>query len=217
MSKKRKSTKNIKKTKIYIILVVIIIVIFGLLVFLILLTNKIYPFVLNKSKISDVIIITDKTEYDKNDIIKINIENKSGTSIYTDVSPGTRLWYIEYLINDKWIVGPGYNDGDEYVQISFQDELRKTGDNCSIVYSELGPLNKIMPGEKISNLWDQKFCHISTKYNGSGMPPAIIGLLESGIYRLTFDYGFKSSIIEPSNYSDLQNIQTVYSNRFVIK
>jgi|GEM_PF-3751376 len=218
MTNKKNNNKKIKKTKTFIIISCMIIVIFGILTLSILWSNKIYPFTLDKSKMTNVIINTNKTEYDKDEIIKIDIENKSGISIYYDFGGSWSPWYLEYLNNGEWIVGPGYNDGEKYVQTGYYDGVRNTGDSCGIALGNPSLPNKLKSNEKISDSWDQKFCsYITTEYYGSGMPPAVIGSIESGTYRLTFDYGFKSSIFEPSSSSDLTNNQIIYSNSFKIK
>ncbi len=192
------------KKLIIIILLGIVIIGIGLLVFNILRPKQITPPISNNSNKSGVIISTDRTEYDKGEIIKIVVNNKLNTSILY-YSGGDRFWGIEYFKNNKWI-DPGYEEGGGF-QLTEED----IGAACYIALYERMPPIELKSGDSISHQWNQKICPFGTV---SPAEPKIVRHIEGGQYRLTFTYGFETSSDDPYK---LSAFQTIYSDSFTIK
>lgn len=192
------------KKLIFIILLGIIIIGIGLLIFNISRPKQITPPISNNSNNSGVIISTDKTEYNKGEIIKIVVNNKLDTSVLYS-SGGDRFWSIEYFKDGKWI-DPGYEEGG-----GFQLTEKNVGETCYIALYERMPPVELKSGSNLSGQWNQKICPFGT---ASPADPRIVRYIERGQYRLTFIYGFEISSDDPYRLSDFQ---TVYSNSFTIK
>jgi len=166
--------------------------------------KQITPSIPNNSNKFNVIISTDKTEYDKGEIIRVAVNNKLSTFILYS-SGGDRFWGIEYFDNGKW-VNPPYDEGG-----GFQLTEKNIGDTCYIALYERMPPVELKSGASISHQWNQKICPFGT---ASPAEPRIVKYIGSGQYRLTFTYGFKTSSDDPYKLSDFK---TVYSNSFTIK
>ncbi len=158
----------------------------------------------DKSNKSGVIISTDKTKYDKGEIIKIVVNNKLDTSILY-YSGGGKFWGIEYFKDDKWI-NPAYESGG-----GFQLTEKNLGDSCYIALYERESPSEFKPQTNLSSQWNQKICPLGT---ASPAEPRIVKYIGGGQYRLTFTYGFEISSDDPYK---LSGFKTVYSNSFTIK
>ncbi len=158
----------------------------------------------DNSNKSGVIISTDKTEYNKGEIIKIVVNNKLDKSVLYS-SGGDRFWNIEYFRNGKW-TNPGLEEGG-----GFQLAEKNVGENCYIaLYERTSPV-ELKAGSNLSSQWSQKICPFDTS---SPAEPRTVKYIESDQYRLAFIYGFEVSKDDPYKLSDFQ---TVYSNAFTIK
>ena len=166
--------------------------------------KQITPPISDKSNKSGVIISTDKTKYDKGEIVKIIVNNKLDMSILY-YSGGDKFWGIEYLKDDKWI-NPAYESGG-----GFQLTEKNLGDSCYIALYERESPSEFKPQTNLSSQWNQKICPFGT---ASPAEPRIVKYIGGGQYRLTFTYGFETSSDDPYKLSDFK---TVYSNSFTIK
>ncbi len=166
--------------------------------------EQITPPISDNSNKSGVIISTDKTEYNKGEIIKIVVNNKLDISILY-YSGGDRFWSIEYFKDGKWI-NPSYENGG-----GFQLTEKNVGETCYIALYERMPPVELKSGSNLSSQWNQKICPFETT---SPAESRTVEYIESGQYRLTFIYGFEISSDDQYMLSDFQ---TVYSNSFTIK
>jgi|GEM_PF-1452564 len=153
----------------------------------------------------DIVAISiDKTEYSKDEIIKIVVSNNLDKPILY-FGDGDRFWGIEYFKNGKW-VNAGYEEGG-----GFQLTDEKIGDVCYIVFYERSLPVELKSGSSLSNQWNQKICPFGIL---NPVDPKAVKYIGNGQYRLTFIYGFEVSSDDPYK---LSNFQTVYSNIFTIK
>lgn len=150
------------------------------------------------------IISVDKTAYDEGEIIKIVVNNNLDTPILY-YSGGDRFWGIEYLKDGEWI-DPSYEEGG-----GFQLTDENIGSACYVALYERMPPIELKSGDNISHQWNQKICPFGT---ASPTESRIVSYIESGQYRLTFNYGFEISDDDPYRLSDFK---TVYSDSFTIR
>jgi len=158
----------------------------------------------NGSDKSGVIISTDKTEYNKVEIIKIVVCNQFDTSVLY-CSGGDRFWDIEYFKDNKWM-HPAYEKGG-----GFQLTEKNVGESCYVALYERMPPVELKSGSTLSGQWNQKICPFGTTGPDE---PKTVKYIEKGQYRIVFIYGFTVSSDDPYRLSDFQ---TVYSNSFTIK
>lgn len=152
----------------------------------------------------EVTISTDRNDYDKGEILNIIVKNGLDKSILYS-SSGDRFWDIEYFENGIWKKF-GY-EGREGFQLANEN----IGDTCYIVLYERMPPTELKSQSSISSQWNQKICFLGT---GNPAEPRIVRYIESGKYRLVFNYGFEISENDPFRLSE---IKTIYSNTFTIK
>lgn len=153
---------------------------------------------------SDVVVSTDKTEYNKGEIIKVTIKNNLATSILYS-KDGDRFWDVEYFENGEWT-----NSDHAAIGGGFQLTEEDVGEDCYILFYERGFPVELKPGETLSDQWNQKIC----PYKSSPYKPSTVTLAKSGQYRFTFTYGFEISSDDPFRISDPK---IVYSNSFTIR
>jgi len=154
--------------------------------------------------ISELIISTDKNQYNEGEIIDIVAKNGLDKSILYS-SGGDRFWGIEYFKDNEWI-DPNYQEGG-----GFQLTEANVGDVCYIALYEIMPPIRLESQSSISSQWNQKICPFGTENPGE---PRTVKYIESGKYRLVFNYGFEILEDDPYRISDFQKI---YSNIFIIK
>lgn len=152
----------------------------------------------------DVTISTDKNDYNEGEVINIVVKNGLDKSILYS-SGGDRFWGIEYFKDDKWI-NPAYEKGG-----GFQLTKENIGDNCYIALYEIMPPSELIPQSTISSQWNQKICPFGTEGPAKAKT---VRYIESGTYRLIFNYGFEILDDDPYRISDFKKI---YSNTFVIE
>lgn len=153
---------------------------------------------------SEIIISTDKNQYTEGEIIDIVVKNGLDKSILYS-SGGDRFWDIEYFIDNNWI-DPAYEKGG-----GFQLTNEKMGDACYISLYERMPPIKLESQSSISIQWNQKICPFGTEHPSE---PRTVKYIESGKYRLVFNYGFEISEDDPYR---ILNFQKIYSNIFTIE
>jgi hypothetical protein len=155
------------------------------------------------SKIQEVTITTDKTEYEQGELIKITVRNGLDVPIlYYD---NERFWGIEYLEDEEW-KNPEYERGG-----GFQLTKENINDICYIRLYERIPPVEMKSYSTLLQQWNQRICPF-----GEGDPgePRFVKYIGTGRYRLIFYYGFEISNEDPYKIS---NQKTIYSNEFTIK
>ena len=160
-------------------------------------------FTIKEKKSEDVSITTDKTIYDKGEIIKIVVNNGLDKPILYS-SWGDRFWGIEYFEDDKWI-NPTYKEG------GFQLTEENIGNTCNIVLYERSVPEELTSQSNLTSQWNQKICLFGTEEPDKSN---IVRYMESGKYRLVFFYGFEISSNDP--FIILES-KAVYSDEFIIK
>jgi len=145
---------------------------------------------------SEVVIYTDKAEYDKGEVIEITVKNNLGTPIFYSSWDG-RFWDITPF------------------DIFFQLGHDNIGKDCHMVFYEEMPPVEVEPGASFSTQWNQKICPLDpTNPAESG----IVKYIESGQYKLVFTYGIGLSNDEAGPYHHgLLDPRTIYSNSFTIR
>ena len=152
----------------------------------------------------EVTISTDKNEYTKGEIIDIVVKNGLEKDIlYTP--GGGRIWGIEYYEGNEWKKF-GYEG-----RAGFQLTDENIGKNCYIALYERGLPITLNLRSGLSANWNQKICPFEKE---SPSKPSIVRNIESGKYRLVFNYGFEISDDDPFRVSEFK---TAYSNAFIIK
>lgn len=189
--------------KIFIIAIIAIIIGISIFIFSISKPPQTTPLILNNKTISDITISTDKNNYNKGEIININVKNGLDESILYS-GGGDRFWGIEYFKDNEWI-NTAYEDG------GFQLSVKSPRDDCFIILYEQVPPSELKSQSSISSQWDQKMCPFET---GSPAEPRTVKYIENGTYRLIFIYGFGRSDNNPYRISDIKKI---YSNSFTIE
>ena len=194
----------INKKTILIILSAIIVIGIIVMAFYVSKPKQVTPSIPDTKTSREVIISTDKNEYDKGEIINIVVDNGLSIPIlyYSGVE---RFWGLEYFKNNEWMY-PNYGSGAD-----FQLTEKNVGDNCYILLYERTYPPELKSQSNISGQWNQKICPYGT---GSPAEPRTVKYIEGGKYRLIFNYGFEISDGDPFELSD---INTVYSNTFTIK
>lgn len=152
----------------------------------------------------EVIIKTDKTEYVQGEIIKIIVSNRLDKSILHS-NIGNRFWDIEYFKNDRWINQKNEEDG------GFHLVDKNIGDTCSaILFERIFPVEILSQSNLIAS-WNQKICPFKVEELNR---INYVKYIESGKYRLVFNYSFEVSDDNPFLILDPK---IVYSNEFEIK
>jgi len=162
-------------------------------------------------KETQVIITTDKTEYDQGETIKISVKNNLDKPIWyrrqipLEFPP---FWELEKFEENKWKT--------VYFYLPVQEKEKEI---CILRFHERPTwyIDELKPNSKISYQWNQKVC-IGDKDNGS--EPEFI---QKGRYRFAFRFGLRK--IHLSNYQeepwkgkeDLMDTKIIYSNEFIIK
>jgi len=163
----------------------------------------------NKEEVSaknleqEVVILTDKDEYERGEVIKIVVNNELDTSIL--YFKQDRFWGIELFSEGEWI-NPMYEKGD-----GFQLAQGDVGDICYIALYELSLPHELVSHTGISSEWNQQICIFGDE--GPDVPRTI-RYIESGKYRFVFYYGYET--LEENPYR-LDGSEKVYSNVFTIK
>ena len=151
------SSKNFSRNKIFLIgiLVIGIVLICGWLVW----NSQIEP-----NLISQVIITTDKTEYEQGEMLKVTVRNNQTKSIwFMEQGCNHQWWEIEKQENENW--------KPESLMLPYIIDSKETCRNCIA-----SPLNfELKPKSEISYEWNLRYCKNSN--------PA---LFEPGHYRLCF-------------------------------
>jgi hypothetical protein len=150
----------------------------------------------------DVIITTDKTEYERGETIKITVRNGLNKSIwYIDGPiPPLAFWNLERFVSNTWKdIGYEYSD-----QLPVIEEGREV---CRIFLFEVLDLAELKPNSEISHEWNQKICLFDRE-------PFEPKLIDKGHYRFTFTYGLGKSSEDPQEIVDKR---TIYSNEFLIR
>lgn len=153
---------------------------------------------------SDPTISTDKNNYNKGEIIKIFVKNGLDEPILYS-GGGDRFWGIENYKNDEWINAAYEESG------GFQLTDENIGDNCYILLYERTAPSELSPNSLVSSEWNQKICPFG---RGGPTEAKTVRYIESGTYRLVFNYGLELSVDDPYRISDFKKI---YSNTFVVK
>jgi len=153
-----------------------------------------------EKKKAEVTITTDKAEYRQGEIVKITIQNNSDKPIlgYGPKKPIFAEWGLKKFEDNKWVDIAVLFSGSEY---------------CYPIISPERPIcceEKVKAFSKIVEEWNQKFCP-SLKYEGKSI------LLEKGVYRLIFTYGFETTMIKVGLEPVLKDPKTIYSNELIIK
>lgn len=194
----------ITKKPILIILSAIIVIGIIVMAFYISKPKQVTPSIPNTKTTPEVTISTDKNDYSKGEIINIVVKNGLDKSILY-IGGGDRFWGIEYFKDDKWI-NPAYEEGG-----GFQLTEKNMGDNCYIAFYERVSPSELIPRSIISSQWNQKICPFGIEGPAEAKT---VRYIESGKYRLIFDYGFEISDDDPF---ELSEFKMVYSNTFTIK
>lgn len=160
--------------------------------------------IINPEIEKEITIVTDKTEYEQGEIIKIVVNNGLDKSILYS-NGGGRFWDIEYFADDKWI-NPDYKEGD-----GFQLTKKNIGEVCYIALYERSFPEELTSQLNLTAQWNQKICPFGIEGPDK---PKIVKYIESGKYRLVFGYGFEISSNDPFKISEPT---VVYSNEFTIK
>ncbi len=194
----------VNKKPILIILSAIIVIGIIAMVFYISKPKQITPSTPDTETTPEVRISTDKNDYDKGEIINIIVKNELDKPILYS-SGGDKFWGIEYFGDNKW-VNPAYEEGG-----GFQLSEENIGDNCNIAFYERMPPSEFISQSNISSQWNQKICPFGTDGPSEAKT---VRFIESGKYRLLFNYGFEISEDDPYRISDFKKI---YSNTFIIE
>lgn len=165
------------------------------------------PFI-NPATEKEVTILTNKTEYEQGEIIKITVNNGLDKSIlYSD--NGDRFWGIEYFEDNKWFNFAYRKDS------GFQLTEKNIGDVCDILLYERALPNELLLQSNLETQWNQKICPFGTEGFDKSK---IVKYIESGKYRLVFYYGFETVNNDPFPISfQISEPKKVYSNGFTIK
>lgn len=157
----------------------------------------------------DITITTDKTQYRQGEIVKITIRNNSDKVIFGGYClPELGIWEIEKFEKDIWI-----NLRGETIRGLWLPKLENGKETCKSHYSPEQPLcrKRWEPYSEISQEWNQKIC---LHYGDTPL------LIEKGIYRLIFVYGYEihGGWIEAGRwYGKIKDPKIIYSNTFIIK
>ena len=189
--------------KVFTIAIITIITLV-ILVFMFPISKQTTPSTQDIKNTPDVTISTDKNDYNKGEIINIIVKNGLDKPILYS-SGGDKFWGIEYFKDDMWI-NPAYEEDG-----GFQLTEENIGDNCYIALYERMPLSKLIPQSSRSSQWNQIICSFGTEGPSETKTARYI---ESGTYKLIFNYGFEISDEDPYRISDSKKI---YSNTFIIK
>lgn len=152
----------------------------------------------------EVVISTDKTEYEQGEIIKIVVNNGLNKPVLYSRAEG-QFWSIEYFEDGRWVNPYSKKSGD------FQLTEKNIGDACYIALYERSFPEELTSQSNLTAEWNQKICPFGTEGFDK---PKIVEYIESGKYRLVFYYGFKISSNDPFIISESK---AVYSNEFTIK
>ncbi len=151
----------------------------------------------NPQSFSEVMIYLEKNEYQKGEVININVKNGLDRDILY-YSGGDRDWSLEYFN------GQGWEEKDQF-QIVSED----VGEECYIIMYEQVPPITLESGANFSSTWNQNICPY-----GNVVDSQNVEHIGEGEYRFVFNYGH--TLFETDEYS-IKERETVYSNVFVIK
>lgn len=136
-----------------------------------------------------VSISTDKTEYEQGETVEITLKNRIDKPI----------WYADFGCYPWWKLEKQGGENWQLIEV-LPPTLTKYGEGCIACpppESIDEVLEQLQPNSEISKTWDLRKCE--------GATPMFIN---SGNYRLVFDYGFSK---------DSWNEEKIYSNKFAIK
>ncbi len=158
-----------------------------------------YRIVEKKINKSEVVVSTDKEEYEQGETVKITVRNGLNKSIWGFARCG---------LNPSWNLQKF--DGSEWKELNFSlPRQEKEKEICDFVLCERPELTELKPGLEINYDW-----HITTicewPLSPIGMPTTEPKNIEEGIYRVVISYGFGE------DFSSSEG-KTIYSNEFTIK
>lgn len=181
---------NLKRSKIAIFLVFFVAVVVGGAAWYSMNQNK-------QAKGDGIVISTNKSSFDKGEIIKISVKNNLKEDIF---------YYYGSIGRDV----KNYKDGIwQYVESGknqIQSGMKKNvRDSCSLIlYERANPLG-LKSGKYTYDEWNQQICDLGSN---------VVKYTESGQYRLSFTYGLKIS--SDDEYA-IEDAKTIYSDNFTIK
>ena len=158
-------------------------------------------------KEGQVTIKTDKKEYEQGEIIEITIRNNLDKEIFGGYCHNILSdWTLQKLVDGSWKEIPFWlplfdnKNKKEYCVSSFSPEQPA----CT---------KKWEPHSEVVQRWNQKIC----PYEKSSIKKPI--LIEKGVYRLAFTYGFQVVFKPPefSWFAKIKDPKVIYSNEFIIK
>lgn len=150
---------------------------------------------------NEVTIMTDKTEYQLGEKIKITINNNSGTSIWGDFSfvADRKFRGLQRFVQGQW--------KDLVLSVPLAAETNQGGYTTCIftAYEPQNQNNQLTAGSEFSyDLSLDQICEWPS--DSIGIPTIEPQTIEKGAYRISFVYGVKTDIKE-----------VIYSNEFQIK
>ncbi len=168
--------------------------------------TKVFKYNIKEKQVQnqDVSIATDKTIYEKGEIIKIFVNNGLDKSILYS-GWGDRFYGIQYFKDGVW-TNPNNEAGG-----SFQLTKKNVGETCNMIFYERSEPIELASQSNLTAQWSQKICPLGTEGPDK---PKIVRYTESGKYRLVFYYGFE---ISSDDSFQISEPKTVYSDEFTIK
>jgi hypothetical protein len=165
----------------------------------------------NREREAEVIITTDKREYEQAEIIEISVKNNLDRSIWyrrqgpSEIPP---FWKLEKFEENKWEI--------VYFYLPLWEEEKEI---CIIRFHEAPTwyIDELKANSEISHQWNQKICPFD---RGDRFEPELI---QKGRYRFIFKFGLRKIHLpkpkeEPwKGEEDLTDIKIIYSNEFTIK
>lgn len=165
----------------------------------------------------EVTITTNKVEYEQGEVIKVTVKNELDKSIWYVDFPQRDLhfWGIERFKDNKW-EDLAYTEGDNF-RLPIEEDGKEV---CYIFMYErpIGHAVELKPNAEFSFQWNQKICPYKMESKEQPFEPVFI---EKGHYRFIFRYGLNTmELTKPELWErevDLADINTIFSNEFVIK
>lgn len=147
---------------------------------------------------NEVVIITDKTEYEQRKTAEIIVRNGLNKSIWGDFSPcdGIPFWKLQKLENGKWR------------NVSFSNP--KYEKVCDFILCERRVPTELKPDSRLKGRWHlANICEWPEQ--PVGVPKSEARPIEEGTYRIFLVYGLNKEGL------NLLEVKTTYSNEFTIK
>ena len=154
----------------------------------------------------EISITTDKKEYAVGDIVKIVVRNGLDEPVWGEFNSdcgGMPFWGLQKLTDGDWVnltVDMPFLDGKDF--------------GCHLIFCERTYPVALKPNSEIKDEWNiTYFCNYVDEYGHLLDKPKVIKI-EEGTYRLVLTYGLK---VSNEDRFIIENINTVYSNKFIVK